>query len=264
MSELTGKAVDSGQIDAGAPPAGTAIVRPLGHVKAVRERCLQRFAGPAEVAASRSARAWVWALGATSIAPVTDRRTAIPPSRADVEAEITEAEQRRLGGTREGRADAAATVLRWLIGVDDHVPVRDTNPGELVGGFGDVVRSPEHIAKVAVHAAEARRAVVAASTDAALDASARHSASQRTHYLNGVTATCGWALGDRGEAPITRTENRGATRKALKQERIHAEDVVESGRDGEVRDGEVVDRSYAEGVKSTISWLLGDSTADPV
>lgn len=258
MSELTRKAVSRGQIDAGAPPAGTAIVRPLGHVQAVRERYLQRFADPAEALASRSARAWAWALGQTGIAPVTEQPTASPPSRAEIEAEITEAEQRRLRGTREWRADAAATVLRWLIGVDDHVPVRDTNPGELVGGFGHIVRSPEQIAEVVDYAAQAQRVVAAASTDAGLDAVARHSASQRMRYLDGVTAACGWALGDRAEAPITRAENRGATSKALKRERLHAEDVIEHG-----GDGEAVDHWYAEGVKSTISWLLGDSTSVP-
>jgi len=256
VSEVTGKAVDLGRIDAEAPPAGTAVVRPLGHVQAVRERYLQRFTDPSEVASSRSARAWAWALGEISIAPVTDRRTAIPPNRAEIEAEIAEAEQRRLSGPREGRADAAATVLRWLIGVDDHVPARSTNPGELVGGYGDIIRSPVPIAEVAVRAAEVRRASAAASSDAGLDASARHSASQRARYLDGVTATLGWVLGDRPEAPITRAENRGITSKELKRERIYAEDVVEHG-----RDAEAVDRWYAEGVKSTISWLLGDSTA---
>ena len=61
---------------------GTAIVRPLRHVRAVRERHSQRFADPAETAASRSARAWAWALGETATAPVTDRETrSRPPAR---------------------------------------------------------------------------------------------------------------------------------------------------------------------------------------
>ena len=48
MTRVTVKFVESGQPDDTAPPAGTAIVRPLRHVRAVRERYLQRFAGPAE------------------------------------------------------------------------------------------------------------------------------------------------------------------------------------------------------------------------
>ena len=46
MTRVTVKFVESGQPDDTAPPAGTAIVRPLRHVRAVRERHLQRFADP--------------------------------------------------------------------------------------------------------------------------------------------------------------------------------------------------------------------------
>ena len=153
MSGITVKVVDSGQADDMTPPPGTAIVRPVRYVRAVRERYLQRFTDLAEAAASRSARAWGWALGETPIAPVTDQATTVPPDRSAIEVEIAVADERRLRGERENRADAAATILRWLIGTDDHVPVRCANPGELVGGFGDVVRSREQIAEMAALAA---------------------------------------------------------------------------------------------------------------
>ncbi len=104
MTRATVNRVDTDRIDDHAPPGGTAIVRPLRHVRAVRERDAAQPADPSEATAqSRSARAWAWALG-------------------------------------EG------IILRWLIGDDDHVPIEAENPGELVGGFGDVVRSPEQIA----------------------------------------------------------------------------------------------------------------------
>ena len=122
MSGITVKVVDSGQADDMTPPPGTAIVRPVRHVRAVRERYLQRFTDLAEAAASRSARAWGWALGETPIAPVTDQATTVPPDRSAIEVEITVADERRLRGERENRADSAATILRWLIGADDHVP----------------------------------------------------------------------------------------------------------------------------------------------
>ena len=203
MSEVTVKAVDPGQADGAAPPEGTAIVRPLSHVRAVRERYLQRFPNPAEAAASRSARAWAWALGETALAPVTDRQTARPPSRAEMEAEITEAEQRRVHGTREGRADAAATVLRWLLGTDDHVPVRCTNPGELVGGFGDIVRSREQMADLVVLAGPAQRAAAVRSLDTGAAPGEREHARREADYLDGVLMTLAWVCGERAETPIS-------------------------------------------------------------
>ena len=115
MTGVTVKVVESGQADDMAPPPGTAIVRPLRHVRAVRERYLQRFADPAEAAASRSARAWAWALGETAVAPVTDRKTTVPPAGPRSKPR-SQADERRLRGDRENRADAAATILRWLIG----------------------------------------------------------------------------------------------------------------------------------------------------
>ena len=116
MTGTTVKAVDTGQADDMAPPPGTAIVRPLRHVRAVRERYLQRFTDPAEAAASRSARAWAWALGETATAPVTDRETAVPPSRSEIEAEIgdgrREALARRPGEPRRCRRDHPALAHR--------------------------------------------------------------------------------------------------------------------------------------------------------
>jgi len=147
MTRATVNRVDTDRIDDHAPPGGTAIVRPLRHVRAVRERDAAQPADPSEATAqSRSARAWAWALGEGTTAPVTGRLTAVPPSRSDIKAEITAADERLFRGDQENRADAAAIILRWLIGDDDHVPIRAENPGELVGGFGDVVRSPEQIA----------------------------------------------------------------------------------------------------------------------
>jgi len=157
MTGRTVKNVDARAIDDEAPPRGTAIVRPLRHVRAVRERYLRRFADASQVAVSRSARAWAWALGESVSAPVTDRRTGTPPSRSEIEAEIEIADERRLRGDRENRADAAATVLRWLIGDDDRVPVRGQAPGELVGGFGDVVRRQEQIGHILAAAVEGQR-----------------------------------------------------------------------------------------------------------
>lgn len=72
--------------------------------------------------------------------------------------------------------------------------------------------------------------------------------------------TLAWVLGERAEAPITRAQPREVTARALKTERVYAEDVI--GQDGDPRIANwLPPRSYGEGVEAAISWLLGDSIA---
>ena len=221
--------VDQGS--AGAPPAGTAIVRPMRHVQAVRERQGEQRAECASAGETRAARAWSWALGESTVAPVTDRVTHVPPSREAIEAEIAEADERRLRGERENRADGAASVLRWLIGADDRVPVRGRNRGELVGGSGDVVRSADQIAEVLDSASRRRQ------TDL-----------QDADYLDGVIETLEWVLGERPRAMLSGQRCWPVTAAELKQERLHAEDAADQG---------------CAGVKLTVTWLLGEITGLP-
>lgn len=95
-----------------AAPPGTAIVRPWRHVKAVRERHAEQLAVRSPSGESRAALTWSWALGENVVAPVTDRVTAVPPSLAEIDAEITEADERRLRADRENHADGAAMARR--------------------------------------------------------------------------------------------------------------------------------------------------------
>ena len=259
MTAVTVRNVDASQADDMAPPPGTAIVRPWRHVQAVRER----FADPSKAATSRSARAWAWALGECATAPVTNRETAVPPTRPDIEAEIADADERRLRGDREDRADAAAAILRWLIGEDDHVPVSGNDRGALVGGFGDVVRSRQQIADVLAAAVKGqqRATVVARNSDVGLDT--RRCSQQDVGYLGGVVATLAWVLGEQAEAPVTRRRPAELTTRDLKAERIHAEDVIEQARNPGTA-GRLPPRWYGEGVKFSITWLLGDWIAPPV
>jgi hypothetical protein len=259
MTGRTVRHVDAGPFDDAAPPRGTAIVRPLRHVRAVRECYLRRFADPSQAAVSRSARAWAWALGERVSAPVTDRQTAIPPSRSEIETEIEVADQRRLRGDQESRADAAATVLRWLIGDDDRVPVRGKAPGELVGGFGDVVRPQELIGRILAAAVKSKQRAEAEGRNAGVGEDARHDAA----YLDGVVATLVWILGGQAETPVTRVRSRELTTKDLKVERVYAEDVIEQASRPWMTD-RLPPASYSEGVKFSINWLLGDSTTPPV
>lgn len=244
------------------PPPGTAIIRPAVHVQAVRQRHIMQFADAARLAGSRSARAWAWALGETTTAPVTDRETGVPPSRPDIEIEITAADERRLRGDREDRADAAATILRWLIGDDDHVPVRCENPGELVGGFGDVVRPRQQMGEVMVLATAGQQRAGAMSLDRDADPGDQPVAHHEVDYLDGVAATLAWVLGESADAPITRAQPLELTTRDLKTERVHAEDVIDQGRRHWVADW-LPPRRYGEAVRSTISWLLGDSLMPP-
>ena len=230
MTAVTVKYVDVGQDDDMAPPPGTAIVRPLRHVRAVRERHAERFADPSEAAASRSARAWAWALGECAIAPVTDRETPVPPSRSDIEAEISAADERRLRGDRENRADAAATILRWLIGDDDRVPVRVTTGANWLADSATSSGRRSEIAGVLAIAVESQQRAAAAGRDIDADPDDRQFARQDADYLDGVVVTLAWILGERAESPITRGRSRELTTRDLKVERIHAEDVIEQAR----------------------------------
>lgn len=254
--------MDADRVDDAVPPPGTAIVRPLGHVRAVRERYLQRFTDPAQITASRSARAWAWALGETTAAPVTDHETAVPPSRSEIEAQIAVAGERRLRGDRENRADAAAKILCWLIGGDDHVPVRGTNVGALVGGFGDIVRTRPQIADVLAAAAEGPRQAVAKGRQSSVSPAHRQLAQRDAEYRIGVAATLEWVIGQRAGAPITSQRRGVLTATDLKAERLHAEDVIKQA--GQPRARDLPHREYGEGVRSTINWLLGDSAIPPV
>jgi hypothetical protein len=121
--------------------------------------------------------------------------------------------------------DAAATILRWLIGDDDHVPVRTESPGELVGGFGDIVRSPAQIADIlsmAVQGAAHRAAVQ--DRDLRTRPVGQEIAWQDASYLEGVAATLAWVLGERPGVPISHNEASRLAARDLKRERMRADD----------------------------------------
>jgi len=249
--------------DVDAPPPGTAIIRALRHVRAVRERDLLDFDDPAQAAASREARTWAWALGETTTAPVTGQQTTVPPSRDDIDAEIAVADGRRLREDTDNRADGAAIILRWLIGDDDHVPAGGDNPGELVSGIGGVVRSPGQIDGLLALARRGRQRASARDRDLYASPDDRRLARQDADYLDGVTATLAWVLGDQPEAPVTRRQLPELSTRDLKRERLNADDVIEQARYPWMAD-RLPPLWYGEGVKFTITWLLGGTTAPPV
>ena len=77
-----------------------------------------------------------------------------------------------------------------------------------------------------------------------------------------MAATLAWVLGDRPEAPITHSRPRELTTRDLKVERLHAEDIIEQGTMPWMAD-RIPPGRYSEGVKFTISGLLGDTIVPP-
>jgi len=124
---------------AGAPPTGTATVRPQGYIEAVRQ------VGEGDLQAA----AFGWVLGETAVAPVTGTITGQPPVLDDIETEILRirvaAADIRDWRERDRQYDAER-VLTWLIGWTDEPPCGPAGTrGQLVGGWGQVVRSPQEI-----------------------------------------------------------------------------------------------------------------------
>jgi hypothetical protein len=246
MTERTSNQAEPAAVGEDAPPVRTAIVRPLRHVRAVRQRHLEQLAGRSADGESRSARAWSWALGETATAPVSGRTTAVPPGRPDIAAEISEADDRRLRGDHEDRADGAATVLRWLIGDDDHLPVSVPDKGVLVGSFGDVVRSPSQVAS----------AVAGLSSPEHQGERRGNDLANQHDFRDGALATLSWIQNRRAHSPIGGTQAKDLTTRDLKVERLCALDLVEDV----ARDPASPRPSdYGSGVKAAIDWLLGDA-----
>lgn len=149
------------------------------------------------------------------------------------------------------------------IGDDDRVPVRGENRGELVGGVGDVVRSPEQVADVLAVAVHGQRRVAARARNIDAAPSTRQFAQQDADYLAGVAATLAWVLGERAEAPVTRRQSGEPTARDLRTERARAEDVIEQARNPGMA-GRLPAPWYGEGVNFSITWLLGEGTVLPV
>ena len=76
-----------------------------------------------------------------------------------------------------------------------------------------------------------------------------------------MAATLAWVLGDRPGAPSL-TPARELTARELRVERLHAEDIIEQATMPWMAD-RIPPGRYSEGVKFTISGLLGDTIVPP-
>ena len=248
---------------------GAAVVRPRHHVEAV-SRDAARAAD--EIAAEDGAEpdylipdAISWAFGERGQAPFT--RTPGPGAgRADVHAEITACRAYLQSTPWSEEADATISraqdllkVLEWLTGADDKPPTycRETEPGDLVGGRGLIVRPYLEIQRMI---ARARAKLAAGQTSHGLGAD----------WHQGVIATLAWAGGDRDTPPMAHEDPTEACAHSpssgppgprdIARERGAAEEHLEPLG---YKHGDIAFH-YADAVAATIRWLYGETTTPPV
>jgi hypothetical protein len=245
----------------GQTPPALAVIRPRDHIENVRADAIR---AATEIAAGDDnhpdfffiSHAISWALGDHDIAPFTRRRTPAPSQRPDIEAEITNCRSflhtTAWSESAEDRIDAARAVLKileWLTGADDRPPTygRQTEPGDLVGGRGRIVRTEAAIRSM--------RSL----------AQAKLASGQASHALcadwhHGVIDTLHWVLGDRSVTPMLATAQPGMPdggRIAVEQAEAEDHLVDPASRPG-------IAYHYADAVACTCRWLLGNTTRPPV
>jgi hypothetical protein len=235
-------------------------VRPHPQVEAVRGdalRAAERRAAQAGVAPNLLITdAIAWALGQRVQAPFTRSPTPAGADRDDVHAEIKACTAFLESTSWSDDADDAISraqhilkILQWLTGADDKPPTycRETEPGDLVGGRGLIVRPSAEIRRMLQMA---REKLAAGQTSHALGAD----------WHQGVIATLEWALGDRAESPVLGKATAGPPDGPdIAIEQAEAEDHTTPP----LRRTDIA-LHFADAVASTCRWLLGGTTQPPV
>ena len=130
-----------------------AIARPRPHIEAVLAQSL-RETGPD----GRTALAWAWALTGSRPSPVTlSLAPGRPPSRPEIlaEADAEPAGSTALPGVPADFCDQlreTRSVLAWLAGSSDEIPVDDDHRGRFIGARDDYGRTDDDIRRVRDHA----------------------------------------------------------------------------------------------------------------
>jgi hypothetical protein len=241
------------------PPPG-AIVRPRQQVEAVRRDAVaaaERRAARSGAAPSHFiAGAISWALGDQEIAPFTCTRTVSGAVDADIYTELGSCRSYLQATPWSEEADAAIgraqhvlKLLEWLTGADDIPPTyrRETEPGDLVGGRGRIIRSAAEIRRM-LQLARANLAAGPASLELGAD------------WLQGVIAALRWVLGDLAESPVLGQVISGLPDGAhvtIEQDEA-AERITPPLRPASMP------ARYCDAVASTCRWLLGGTTRPPV
>jgi hypothetical protein len=247
-----------------------AIVRAREHVQAVLARSL-RETGPD----GRAALAWAWALTGTRPSPVTlSLAPGRPPTHAEILAEAAaepEGSRAPAGVPADFRDQLRQTrsILGWLAGRSDEIPVDDENRGRLIGARGGYARTDDDIRRVCDYALLGLKA--GDLPDVMSPAEARHpwrwgAAWVNAAWLRGVRDLLAWVLGERDAAPLCGRAGGLPTTYDLTYEQAAAGPVVMQGRPG----GIPVDPAaypppqYGEAIQAAIAWLRGETTAAPV
>jgi hypothetical protein len=250
--------------------SGAAVERPRKYVEAVRadanraaERAARQLGRPPEY---RMSEVIDWALGQRAEAPFTRTTTPAGARPDNVAAEI-DACRRYLRSTPY-TPEAADTIsrtrrilklLEWLTGADDLPPTysRNTQPGDLVGGRGVIVRPYAELTRVM---ARARAQAETGDTDGYASGPG---------WYDGVLATITWINGGREDPPMAHPGGTSCSHPPagglpgagdIRRELAAAAEHLEPGgyRHGSHSPG------YADGVAATLRWLTGRTTIPPV
>jgi hypothetical protein len=247
-----------------------AIVRPRAHVEAVLAQSLSET-GPG----GRAALAWQWALTGTRPSPVTlSLAPGRPPLRQEIMAEARadpEGSRAPAGVPADFRDQLRETrsILAWLAGSSDEIPVDDDNRGRFIGARGDYARTDDQMRQARDNALLGLKACDL--PDAMSPAQARHpwrwdAGWMNAAWIRGVRDLLTWVLGERDAAPLTDRAVGLPTTYDLTYEEAAADPVMLQGRPGGIPVDPVAypPPQYGEGIQATIAWLRGETTTAPV
>jgi hypothetical protein len=241
------------------PPLQPAVVRPRGHVENVRADAIRAAAEIAVINGDSPSTfipgAIAWALGEHGTAPFTGNPSPAGANRSDIEAEIAQCRTflhstpwSESAADRIDEAHAALSILEWLTGAKDRPPTYcpETQPGDLVGGRGRIVRPDSQIRSMLTLA---RVKLASGRTSHALGAD----------WHRGAIETLRWVLGERTATPTLGTIHSGPPDdRQIAIEQGEAEDHLTSPA---TQHG--IAYLYLDAIACTCRWLLGGTTRPP-
>jgi hypothetical protein len=249
-------------------PLPAAITRPREHVQAVLTHSLAETSSE-----GRAALAWTWALTGTRPSPITlSPAPGRPPAREEIRLE-SQAEPETSPAPPGVPADyhdqlaETRSILAWLIGTTDEIPLDDDQRGRFIGARDDYART-DHDIRAVLNAAQ--RSLVRFDLPGQIDpADAANPWQWDASWMNaawnrGVRDLLGWVLGDKPTSPLTRRPVRWPDTYELTYEESAASDVIAQGRGMlPVDPRRYPPPQYGEAIQATITWLRGETTTPP-